>query len=149
MKKRVALLRLAFLVVIGTVLFAFYAPASYAGAPGAIASCAFIGICTGNGECTCSGVLSNATTEQIHAVESESGKETLICKGDIPKADAPDSATICRGSDPGAPPCTLQGFGLMAVSGNPSVTTHDWQEVISASGQISLVCHNLQPVPPT
>jgi hypothetical protein len=49
MKKGVAILRLAFLVI-STVLFAFYAPASYAGAPGAIASCAFIGICTGNGE---------------------------------------------------------------------------------------------------
>jgi hypothetical protein len=145
MKKGVAILRLAFLVVISSVLFAFYAPASYAGAPGAIVSCVFIGTCTGNGECTCTGVLSNATTEQIHAVESESGKETLICKGDIPKADAPDSATICRGSDTGAPPCTLQGFGTGAVSGNKNVTTQDWQEVISASGQISLVCHNLQP----
>jgi hypothetical protein len=145
MKKGVAILRLAFLVVISTVLFAFYAPASYAGPPVAIASCVFFGTCSGDGECTCSGTLSNATTEQIHVVESESGKETLICKGDIPKADAPDSATICRGSDPGAPPCTLQGYTTGAVSGFTQVTTQDWQEVISASGQISLVCHKLQP----
>jgi len=144
MKKGVAILRLAFLVVISTVLFAFYAPASYAGAPGAIASCVFIGTCS-QGECTCTGMLSNAITEQIHVVESESGKETLICKGDIPQADAPDSATICRGSDTGAPPCSLDGFTTGAVSGFTRVTTQDWQEVISASGQISLVCHKLQP----
>jgi hypothetical protein len=118
--------------------------------PSGTAACYFFGFsCTSAGICTCgSSTLLTATVESVNARENETGTEDLDCTGDIPASAAPKQAVICQGPANGM--CTLTGFpgqgGKGAVSGHHFVFTPDWQQVISPSGQVTLHCHNLQPL---
>ena len=131
------------LLVTSVVLLAIDIQISYARpVPRAAAACFFVGTCSTSGAvttCTCSGTL-DATAEALHVVESESGEETLHCLGNL-NGNAPDETTTCEGSSLGTP-CTLDpATARGAISGKRLVTTEDWHEVITKSGQVTLDCH--------
>ncbi len=131
------------LLVMSAVLLAFDIPISYARpVPRAAAACFFVGTCSTLGgvtTCTCSGTL-DATAEALNVVESESGEETLHCSGDL-NGNAPDQTTTCEGASLGTS-CTLDpATAIGAISGKKLVTTVQWQEVITRSGEVTLDCH--------
>jgi hypothetical protein len=97
-------------------------------------------------ECVCSGTLSTATVKFIKAKENQSGKENLVCKGEIPPTEAPPHKIICQGPVDGV--CTLSGVegGFGAVSDHAVANTRKWEEVIKKSGKVTLQCHDLEPL---
>jgi len=134
--------RVVLLLVIGEVLLAFDSPTSAhpTTVPRAAAACFFVGTCSTSGgvtTCTCSGKL-DATAEALHAVEGESGEETLHCAGDL-KGNPPNATPTCEGSN-SVSPCLLDAPSG-AISGKSLVSTENWHEVITASGQVTLDCH--------
>ncbi|MCK5438815.1 MAG: hypothetical protein KAI97_02675 [Gemmatimonadetes bacterium] len=70
-------------------------------------------------------------TTDSHATESNSGKVTLTCHGQLPAGAEPDEAVVQRSEDvPGV--CNA----LFAIATR-------WQQVISPSGEITLRCQAL------
>ena len=124
--KRLVLLRLMVLVVIGVVLLLFDVPGSYAWPTvGECPSlCTFVGT-----DCMSSLAV---TLEDIHIVQGENDNELAQCSGDT--SPPPNGAIVCHGTDLPNDPCT-GGFP------NQNLSTSDWTEVISASGQVTLTCH--------
>jgi hypothetical protein len=70
-------------------------------------------------------------TTDSHATESNSGKVTLTCRGQLPAGYEPEQAVVQRSDDvPGA----CYAFFAFATR---------WQQVISPSGEITLRCQAL------
>jgi hypothetical protein len=134
--KRLVLLRLMFVVVVGMALLLFDVPRSYAWAP-SVGTCPNLCLFVG---CDCKVDLSTVTTvtnEDLHIVQSENDTQLAQCSGDITRNFCGNQAVVCDGSDPTLSPCT-GGFN------GPNSTTH-WTEVITPSGEVVLTCHFKQP----
>ena len=69
------------------------------------------------------------STNSSHATESNSGKMTLTCHGQLPEGMAPEKAEIQRSEDFPGRRCRV--FSSIATR---------WRQVFTPSGEISLTC---------